>query len=113
MSEWKVILTPEFKQEFKDIYSYIAEVLLVPETAKNQVARILDQVEKLDDMPNRFPLFEKEPWHNRGLRKLIIDNYIVFYYPNEQTQEVVVFHVFYGGRNIDELLDKEKNKRIK
>lgn len=61
MSEWKVILTPEFKQEFKDIYSYIAEVLLVPETAKNQVARILDQVEKLDDMPNRFPLFEKEP----------------------------------------------------
>ena len=113
MSEWKVILTPEFKQEFKDIHPYIAEVLLVPETAKNQVARILDQVEKLDDMPNRFPLFEKEPWHSRGLRKLIIDNYKVFYYPNEQTQEVVVFHVFYGGRNIDELLDKEKNKRIK
>mgnify|MGYP000886896294 FL=1 len=113
MSEWKVILAPEFKQEFKDIYSYIAEVLLVPETAKNQVTRILDQVEKLDEMPNRFPLFEKEPWHSRGLRKLIIDNYIVFYYPNEQMQEVVVFHIFYGGRNIDELLDKEKNKRIK
>ena len=44
MSEWKVILTPEFKQEFKDIYSYIAEVLLVPETAKNQVARMVSSM---------------------------------------------------------------------
>lgn len=97
MNEWKVILTPEFKQEFKGIYSYIAKVLLVPETAKKQVTRILDQVEKLVDMPSRFSLFEKEPWHRRGLRKLIIDNYIVFYYPNEQTREVVVFHVFLAG----------------
>lgn len=56
--------------------------------------RILEQVEKLDDMPNRFPLFEKEPWRSRGLRKLIIDNYIAFYYPNELVKEVVVFHVF-------------------
>ena len=106
MREWKVILTPEFKQEFKDIYSYIAKELLVPETARNQAARILDKVEKLSDMPNRFPLFEKEPWRSRGLRKLLIDNYIVFYYPNEQTKEVVIFHVFYSGRNIDELLDE-------
>lgn len=70
------------------------QVLLVPETAKKQVMRILEQVEKLDDMPNRFPLFEKEPWRSRGLRKLIIDNYIAFYYPNELVKEVVVFHVF-------------------
>lgn len=104
MSEWKVVLTPEFKQKFKDIYAYIAEILLVPETAKKQVRRILDQVEKLNEMPNKFSLIEKEPWRSRGLRKLMVDNYIVFYYPNEQTKEVVVFHVFYGGRNIDELL---------
>lgn len=56
-------------------------------------------MEKLDDMPNRFPLFEKEPWHSRGLRKLIIDNYIAFYYTNEQVKEFIVFHIFYRGRN--------------
>lgn len=106
MSEWKVVLTPEFKQEFRNIYAYIAEVLLVPETAKKQVGRILDQVEKLNEMPHKFSLVEKEPWHSRGLRKLVVDNYIVFYLPNEKTNEVIVFHVFYGGRNIDELLEK-------
>lgn len=106
MHEWKVVLTPEFKQEFRNIYAYIAEVLLVPETAKKQVGRILDEVEKLNEMPQKFALVENEPWHSRGLRKLIVDNYIVFYMPNEKTSEVIVFHVFYGGRNIDDLLDK-------
>lgn len=104
MNEWKVVLTPEFKQEFKNIYEYIADVLLEPETAKNQVARILEQVENLSEMPCKFSLVEKEPWHSRGLRKTVVDNYTVFYMPNEKTYEVVVFHVFYGGRNIDELL---------
>lgn len=106
MSEWKVILTPEFKQEFRDIYSYIAEKLLVPETAKKQMSRILDKVETLNEMPCKFSLVEKEPLHSRGLRKMVIDNYIVFYMPNEKTKEVVVFHVFYGGRYIEELLKK-------
>lgn len=106
MSEWKVVLTPQFKQEFRDIYAYIAEVLLVPETAKKQVSRILEQIEKLNEMPNKFALVEKEPWRSRGLRKLVVDNYIVFYMQNERTNEVIVFHVFYGGRNIDNLLEK-------
>lgn len=107
MSKWRVVLTPEFKQEFRDIYSYIANTLLVPEIAKNQVERILEQVESLDDMPMRYALVDNEPWHSRGLRKALVDNYIVFYYPNEQSKEVVVFHVFYGGRNIDDLLPRD------
>lgn len=49
---------------------------------------------------------ENEPWHSRGVRKLIVDNYIVFYYPNDQTKEVIIFQVFHGGRIINELLDK-------
>lgn len=104
MSEWNVILSPEFKQEFKDIYSYIAEVLRAPEAARKQVGRILEQVKNLNEMPKKFPLVEIEPWHSRGLRRLVVDNYIVFYIPIESTKEVVVFHVFYGGRSLDELL---------
>lgn len=106
MSEWKIILSPEFKQEFRDILSYVENILLAPDTAKKLAERILDKVEKLGDMPKRFALVENEPWRSRGLRKLIVDNFIVFYFPNENTKEVAIFHVFYGGRNIDELLNK-------
>ena len=104
MNKWNIVLTPEFGTEFKEIYEYISNKLLVPETAKKQCKRILNNVESLNDMPFRFPLVEREPWHTRGLRKLNVDNFIIFYYTNEQKNEVVVFHIFYGGRNIDKLI---------
>ena len=109
MSEWNVKLSPEFKQEVRDIYSYIANTLLVPETALKQIDRILKAVESLDEMPQRNPLYEREPWKTRGLRKLVVDNFVVFYLINEKQKDVVILHVFYGGRNITELLE-ELNK---
>lgn len=104
MNKWKVILTPECKQEIRDIYSYIANTLLVPETAAKQVGRIMNAVGSLDDMPLRYPLYEREPWRGRGLRKLAVDNFLVFYLPNQNMQEVIIFHTFYGGRNIEDIL---------
>ena len=106
MSKWKIILTPEFKQEIREIHSYIANTLLVPETAAEQVDRIINAVESLADMPLRHTLYEKEPWHSRGLRRLPVDNFLVFYLPNQVTKEVVIFHAFYGGRNADDILNR-------
>ena len=107
MSEWKVILSSDFQNEIRGIYNYIANTLSAPESALGQIRRILDATKSLDEMPNRCALYEKEPWRGRGLRKLLVDNYIVFYLTNEKTKEVVVFHVFYGGRDIDELINND------
>lgn len=104
MSQWKVIVTPEFQDEVREIHSYIQNTLLVPETAQKQIHRIIDSVKTLNTMPERNPLCEREPWQGRGLRKLIVDKFIVFYLPNPISEEVVVLHVFYGGRNIEDLL---------
>lgn len=83
MSEWKILLTPEFKQELKDIYRYIANVLLSVDSAKRQTLKIIERIENLNEMPAKFSLVEKEPWRSRGLRKMVVDNYIVFYLVNE------------------------------
>lgn len=105
MSKWKVVLSPDFKTEIRGIHSYIANTLLVPETAIKQIKRIMDATKSLVEMPLRNPLYEKEPWKSRGLRKLIVDNYVVFYWTNETSQEIVVLHVLYGGRNISNFLE--------
>ncbi|MBQ7227392.1 MAG: type II toxin-antitoxin system RelE/ParE family toxin [Clostridia bacterium] len=90
--------------EIRGIHNYISYKLLSPKTANKQTQRILDGIKSLSEMPKRNPLYEKEPWKGRGLRKLIIDNYTAFYWTNDKTKEVVVFHVFYGGSNISELI---------
>jgi len=67
------------------------------------VKRIFDTVHSLETMPFRYSLYDKEPWRTRGLRSVTVNHYIVFYIPVEEKNEVVIFHVFYGGRDIQKL----------
>ena len=105
MKRWNITVTPEFRDDVRNIYSYIANELLDPASAKNVADRILKAVASLSELPLRYPLYEKEPWQSRGLRKLTVGNYIVFYLANEETGTVIVLHVFYAGRNIEKCLE--------
>lgn len=107
MSKWTIRYTNTAFAELDCIYKYIAEELLVPEISMGQIRRIMKAIAALDEMPLRNTLYDKEPWKSRGLRKLPVDNYMVFYYANEQTSEVVIMHIFYGGRNIADILNNE------
>lgn len=104
MSNWIINYTKSAYSELDAIYKYIAEDLNVPNTASKQIKRITNAIDSLDKMPLRNPLYDKEPWHSLGLRKMLVDNYIVFYFPNETNNEIVIMHIFYSGRNILDIL---------
>ena len=106
MSEWKVVYTEQAERDLRSIFEYIAFSLLEPEIAKNQSRRIMGAVAKLNEMPLRYHLYEKEPWHSKGLRVLPIDNYLAFYLPVEAKMTVAVIRIMYGGRNIEEQLKR-------
>jgi toxin ParE1/3/4 len=88
------------------IYECIAFSLLAPKAAGKQTRRIMDEVAKLNQMPFRYKLFEKEPWQSKGIRVLPIDNYLVFYMPVESQKTAAVIRIMYGGRNIEEQLNR-------
>ena len=77
---YEVVYSAKARQDLRDVYKYIAEELLVPETAKVQTDRIMKVIRSLEEMPMRHRLYEEEPWHSQGLRVLPVDNYIVFYF---------------------------------
>lgn len=104
MSQWKVVYTEQAELDLRSIFEYIAFSLLESEIAKNQSRRIMDAVTKLNKMPLRYPLYEKEPWHSKGLRVLPVDNYLVFYLPVETKTTVAVIRIMYGRRDIEEQL---------
>jgi len=41
---------------------------------------------------------------DKGYRKLIIDNYIVFYIVNEEDQQVVIMRVLYGRKKCQDFI---------
>lgn len=105
---YKIVYTEESEQDLVNVYSYIARDLLVPETAKNQINRIMKVIKDLDALPFRCKLYRYEPWHSKGLRVLPVDNYLVFYTAIEEEKTVAVIRIMHAGRNIDLQLSNTK-----
>lgn len=102
--KYKIIITEQAEIDLRNIYEYIAFTLLESEIAIRQLERIEKAILALDEMPNKFKLFNNEPWHSRGLRQMPVNNFIVFYIPSTADKTVTIIRVMYGGRNIDEQL---------
>ena len=66
-------------------------------------------IRKLDTMPNRTRLYEEEPWHSRGLRFFPVDNYLVFYKTDDETETVYVVRIMYGGRDVHKQLSQTED----
>ena len=101
---FNVVTSTQADEDLRGIFEYIAFELLSPENAEKQLERLERQILSLDEMPERFPRYGKEPWHSRGLRFVAVDNYIVFYLPDVEEQVVTILRVMYSGRNIEEQL---------
>lgn len=105
---YKVEYSVDALDDLREIYYYIANKLLVPETAVAQVGRIRKKVRSLNLMPNRYALVEWEPWNSMKMHKLPVDNFIVYYLTDDEQKMVTVVRVFYGGRDIEGTVNSEK-----
>lgn len=106
MKVWSVYITVQAEKDIKDIYDYIAYVLLEPSIAMNQVRRIRAQISKLDQMPERYPIYDRKPWKSRGFHRMNVNNYSVFYVIDESSDTVTVIAVIYAARDIDNVLSE-------
>ncbi|MCL2513044.1 MAG: type II toxin-antitoxin system RelE/ParE family toxin [Oscillospiraceae bacterium] len=106
MKTWKVVISANAKADLKDIYGYIAYTLLEPQIAKNQKKRITENIKKLKQFPESFPIYENEPWHSLGLRRFFVNNYTVIYQVFKEKNTVSVVTVIHSRRNIDNVLGK-------
>ena len=97
---FQVEISEQAENDLRQIYEYIAFELLAPENAEDQLNRLEKRIIGLSEMPKRFRLYEREPWRSRGLRVLPVDNYVVFYIPEEDKKIVMITRVMYAGRDI-------------
>ena len=103
---WDIVYTAQARQDLRDIYEYIALELLTPETAAGQTQRIMKMIRSLEEMPMRNHLYGEEPWHSRGIRFLPVDNYLIFYLPEEPQNTVNIVRIMYGGRDVRKQLNE-------
>lgn len=99
MIRYKVDITDEALQDMEDIYNHIAMELMSPDNAMGQYNRIADEILTLDVFPERCKIMDSEPEKKRGLRRLLVDGYSVFY--AIEGERVVVTDVLYSASDIE------------
>lgn len=105
MKKYKVEITKEALKDMEDIYNYIAIDLLSPENAMGQYNRIADEILALDIFPERFRVMDSEPEKRMKLRRMLVDNYSVFY--TIRDDKVIVTDILYTASDIEARLRGE------
>ena len=99
MCDYNVLITEPAEEDLHEIGSYISKELLEPETAKKVIKKIGKGINSLKDMPLRNALIPDDRLAYKGIRKTMVDNYIVFYTVTEEDQTVLIIRILYNRRN--------------
>lgn len=96
---YTVRITQPAQQQLREIADYIRFTLQAPNTAIKMLDMLAEEILSLDQFPNRVPLTEEEPWHSQGVHKLPVKNFLVYFWVDEETEQVHVIGVIYGRRD--------------
>ncbi|MCD8159285.1 MAG: type II toxin-antitoxin system RelE/ParE family toxin [Clostridiales bacterium] len=89
-----------------EIRDYIAYQFLNPSAARNLIEEIRAAVLKLNKMPQRYRPIDEKPWGDFGVRKLMVKNFYVYYWIEEETAIVHITAVTYAMRDQINVLTK-------
>lgn len=104
MKNFLVIITEPAEADLREIADYISRELMDPSAALHLISKIAEAVFELEQLPLRFALVSDERLANQGIRKLVVDNYIVFYVVSEKNTSVTIIRILYGKRDWNNLL---------
>lgn len=97
-------MTPKAAEDLDNIFQYISERLFATSSATNILVSIERGIMGLKEFPFSCNYVADEYLKSKGYRKLIIDNYIVFYLVEEENKQVIIMRVLYGKQKYENLL---------
>lgn len=108
MEEYTVTYYPQVNNDLKDIYTYLIDNDVAETIASKQINDIRATIRTLSFFPMRHERVETNRLKNAGMRKVPVNNYIVFYSVDELNHIVNAVRVFHHGMNLDYIVDSDK-----
>lgn len=90
----------------QEITHYITVTLQSPENARAWLSRMKKEMASLSAMPARISLTEEEPWHSKGIHKMVVKNHLVYFWVDEVHSQVWITAVVYGRQSQRERLEQ-------
>ncbi len=98
-NEYEVKVTMQALEQMGAIVHYISYDLMAPEAAENLLNDLKAALMKLSVLPKRHSLIDEEPWRSEGVRKIVVKNFLVYYWVDDESNKVQVTAVIYNKRD--------------
>ena len=102
---YSVEYMPLAVQDMVEIVLYIAQELSNPAAAERIAERLAEAGESLRDFPYAQPDYAPLRPLKHEYRKLLVENYMMFYWVTETEKRVTIARVVYARRNYAKLLE--------
>lgn len=103
---YEVKITRQAQEQMAEIVDYISNELFAPEAASSLLDKMEDGIMSLSEFLERFQLVEQEPWKTEEIHRLVVENFLVYYWINKPEKKVQITAVIYAKRNqIEQLKD--------
>ena len=95
-----VVYLEKSKQDLNEIYNYIAYYLYNEIAAKRIIVKIMSKIKQLSEFPFLYPINSDFKIKNNSVRSFSVENFIVFYTVESETDTVLILSVIYSKRDI-------------
>lgn len=96
---YNVKITCQAESEIQEIIHYITHELKAPEAALHLLDALEDSFTSLARFPQRVALIDDEPWRTKGIHRLPVKNFLVYFWIDEDNMKVQITAVIYGKRD--------------
>lgn len=99
MNEYEVRVTRQALEQIKEIVHYISNDLMAPDVADNLLDKMKAEITKLSSFPKKHALTDEEPWRTERVRKIVVKNFLIYYWVDDENNRVQVTAVIYNRRD--------------
>lgn len=103
---YTVQFTGKSEEDLFSILKYITNILKSPTAAKNLLHDIQSKVKILETSPYCCQLVKDQYLSQKGIRFLVVKNYMVFYTIHEDEKTASVIRILYGRRDWKTILEQ-------
>ncbi len=103
-SEYSCAFTARAEQDLDEILGYIKNELKNPDAAARFGQKVFRCCDTLCAQPEAGMFVENEYLTDKQVRRILVENYIVYYKAAAEEKTVYILRIVYGYRNLDAVL---------
>ena len=85
---YTIKITSQAEEQIQEIIYYITHELKAPAAALHLLNTFENSFTSLAYLPHRVALINEEPWHTKGIHRLPIKNFLIYFWIDENNMMV-------------------------